>query len=681
MKFINTTSAASPAEADSAVHSDTSLALVLALNGLVWLAAAQWQLQAQRLTLFSGAALLLGWAAWIVALKRYPPRSEVAAVVLEQPHAVRWSLLGVTGALVAVVWLTTLGDRYTALNVAAWIAAVAAWLWAWQPATPSYAEPSSGAWSERWLTLLALSGIVGIGAFFRFYRLAEVPLDPTSDHAEKLLDVLDLVNGQRPIFFPRNTGREPGQFYITFGLMRLFDLPLKFETLKFGTALIGVLAIPAVYLLAQELAGRAAGLIAAALYAVAEWPTNTARMGLRFPYAPLPTALMLFFLFRYLRRGDRRDALLCGLVIGLGLHGYISFRIVPLLVPLLFGFAWLIEQRWRSQRRRLITDGGLIVLTAVVTCLPLLHYTLRHPDQVWYRVATRAASTERALGGLVDLLGTFIVNNWNAVLAFNWRGDSTLVNAVRFAPFLDVLTGAALLAGVVLVAYQVVVRRSPRYVSIVVCLPVLCLPSTLSLAFPIENPSVNRIGTVAPLIFTIAALPLAYIARQFWHGLSSATDSVAPRRLLVARLAAVVLVGLFVAGAWRQNYQRYFGPYDDQYNAFVPNVHEIVRAVETEQATYNIPLDQVYLLSYPYWLDGRNLALALGDIGWQPEHDLTDERPLPPRSVGQPLLFILHREDVERRAELTATFPDGVIKHVPSELLGKDFVLFRVPAQ
>jgi hypothetical protein len=123
-----------------------------------------------------------------------------------------------------------------------------------------------------WL-LLTLASVVGIGTFFRFYQLGDIPSDPTSDHAEKLLDVHDLETGERrPVFFTRNTGREPAQFYVTYALMKGLGLSLSFETLKIGTALVGVLAIPAVFLFASEVAGRITGLFAATLFAIATWP-------------------------------------------------------------------------------------------------------------------------------------------------------------------------------------------------------------------------------------------------------------------------------------------------------------------------------------------------------------------------------------------------------------------------
>ncbi|HEX6288536.1 MAG TPA: glycosyltransferase family 39 protein [Herpetosiphonaceae bacterium] len=654
-----------------------AFAPLVACGGLALLLVAQTQLQRQQLTIAVIGALGLGCAAWLLALCMASPAPDHLGAIVEQRPMARWYLLSIAALLALLAWLESGGGTYTLINVGAWTVAVAAWCRAWWPVTPADERQERPTGRSRLVVWLALGAILAVGALFRFYRLSEVPADPTSDHAEKLLDILNLVNGQRPIFFPRNTGREPGQFYLTYGLMRLFDLPLAFETLKLGTALIGLLAIPAVFLLAREVAGTTAGLLAAALFAISKWVVNIARMGLRFPYGPLPTAIVLWLLLRYLRRGDRRDALWCGLAIGLGLHGYISFRIVPLLVPLLLGLALLTDRRWREQWRRLVIDGALIAATALLSCLPLARYTVQHPDQVWYRVATRAAGAERELGAGEDLLTTFARNTWKALLAFNWHGDSTVVNAVQYDPFLDPVSGAALLAGLLLIGYQIAVRRAPRFGALVVALPVLLLPSTLNLAFPIENPSANRLGTVAPLIFTIAALPLAHIAGLLWTNAPSGSRTYHALR----RAAAIGLLGGGLALATQHNYVRYFYDYDRQYRASVQNTHEIARHLREVQASQGIALDQTYLLAFPHWLDGRNLALVLGDLNWQTKHDLPAEVALPRRSKDQPLLFVLHPDDLARRQELQAAYPEGSYRVVAAAPPAKNFAIYVVPGR
>jgi hypothetical protein len=79
--------------------------------------------------------------------------------------------------------------------------------------------------------------------FFRFYRLDGLPAEMVSDHAEKLLDVNDVLNGDLNVFFPRNTGREAFQFYWTALMSIVFGTGISFMSLKLGTVLGGLVTL------------------------------------------------------------------------------------------------------------------------------------------------------------------------------------------------------------------------------------------------------------------------------------------------------------------------------------------------------------------------------------------------------------------------------------------------------
>ena len=98
-----------------------------------------------------------------------------------------------------------------------------------------------------------------------------------SDHAEKLYDVMDVLNGQNAIFFIRNTGREAFQFYWTALMIRLFGTGVSFLSLKIGTAIAGMTVLPFVYLLGKRLSGRWVGLIAMLICGVGYWPNVLSR--------------------------------------------------------------------------------------------------------------------------------------------------------------------------------------------------------------------------------------------------------------------------------------------------------------------------------------------------------------------------------------------------------------------
>lgn len=578
----------------------------------------------------------------------------------------RWPLAYAASAAVATV-VASAGNTFRLNGIAAWIAAVGFWLYAWWPrGGPLFPNADERHHRPRVWVVVLLSIIIACGVFFRFHRIAETPMDPTSDHAEKLLDVQDVLDGQRPIFFIRNTGREPAQFYVIAGMVQWLGLPPTFDTMKLGTAAIDVLTIPAVYLLAAELGGPVVGLAAAAAYSFAAWPVGIARAGLRFPYAPLPATLALWLLFRYLRRGDRRDALLLGATLGVGLYGYSPFRVVIPIIPLALGLTWLLETRWHPWRRRLLQDGLLMGATMLIVFIPLGRYMLEHPEAFWYRAASRAVGDHLESPLTFEALRVFAMNNLMAALAFNVRGDSSMVNAERWAPFLDTASGAAFLLGTLLAVRMVVAERNVRWLILLASFPILFLSSTLAISFPIENPSVNRAGPVLPVAFALVGLGAGRLALiAFQHGQRSTRV-----------LSGVVLLG-GLALAVPENYERYFVRFDMQYRDFVWNTKEIARAVRPELGQ-GLTLDRVYAMEWPYWFDTRNLGIMLGDIRWAERHTLTERQPIPDPGQGN-LLLIIHPDDRRRIEEINRRFPGASVRRISAEQPGKDFVLARVP--
>jgi len=104
--------------------------------------------------------------------------------------------------------------------------------------------------------MLALVLVCGVIAFFRFYDLSHLPFDMVSDHAEKLYDVQDLLDGQAQVFFERNTGREAFQFYWTALMVKLFGTGHQLHELKLGTVLAGLITLYFIYRWVNELGGR-----------------------------------------------------------------------------------------------------------------------------------------------------------------------------------------------------------------------------------------------------------------------------------------------------------------------------------------------------------------------------------------------------------------------------------------
>jgi len=245
-----------------------------------------------------------------------------------------------------------------------------------------------------WLIFIIASTILVF--YFRFYRLNEVLGEMFSDHAEKLLDVNDVLNGKFPVFFIRNTGREFFQFYWTAFLAIVFKTGISFMSLKIGTALAGFLTLPYIYLLGKELRNKWVGILAFLFAGIAYWPNVISRVGLRFPFYPMFAAPALFYLIRGLRQKRRNDFIYSGIALGLGLHGYSSTRFLPVVVVIAV-ILFLIHKQSKGIRNQTVNAFIILVIASFILFLPLFKYTMVNPEAVSYRMMTRLTSSERAI--------------------------------------------------------------------------------------------------------------------------------------------------------------------------------------------------------------------------------------------------------------------------------------------
>lgn len=577
-------------------------------------------------------------------------------------------LLAMLFALLA--FLTFGGNRFTSLNLTLWGLSLFFYFRAlWQPQSEagflSWAKRLFSAWRapswsfevrrEHLLWLLALA----VAIFFRLYRLSTVPLEPFSDQAEKILDVYDITQGKWSIFFPRNTGREAFQMYWTVLIAKLFGTGLSFQSLKIGTALLGVLTLPYLYLLGREIGGRRVGLLSMLLGGIAFWPNIISRIGLRFPLYPLFTAPTLYYLLRGLRSGKRNDFLLSGLFLGLGLHGYSPFRIMPFLVVIAIAlYGW--HTRHPAARRQAIFGLLLIAITALLVFLPLLRYALENPQMFAYRAFSRLTSQETNIPGAWPLI--FLQNVGRALLMFHWDDGNIWVVSIPHRPALDLVGAVFLLFGVLFLFWRYLRQRQWQDLFLLLAIPILQLPSTLSLAFPEENPAPNRAGGVYIIVFILIALALdAFLRRLEAEGRS---------RLAQGMFAFLLLLSL------GQNYSLTFQTFEYQYRLGTWNSSEM-GAVIQQFALLSGTTDSAWIVPYPYWVDTRLPGVWAGipnrDFALWPDQ-LEQSLAVPP-----PKLFIYHPDDQATAEKLRQLYPEGILRRFPSKTEGHDFYVFYVP--
>lgn len=505
--------------------------------------------------------------------------------------------------------------------------------------------------------------LIIVAVWFRFVRLDTVPFEMWSDHAEKLLDVGDILDGSYPIFFVRNTGREPFQFYLAALTARLAGTGLSYMTLKLGTALAGLLTLPFLYLYAREVGGRATALAAFGLAAISAWPNIISRVGLRFPLLAVFAAPALYYMARGLKRGSRNDFILSGLAVGVGLNGYSPARIVPLVI-LLGVLVYALHRHDQDDRLRALVMLTVAGLVAAAVILPLAGYTSTEPQNVLFRMMSRVGQVERAFPG--SPWGIFLKNFLDSLGFFGWDNGELWVISNPNRPALDWVTGALFHLGVILLIVRYVRRRDWLDLFTLLSIPVLMLPSTLSLAFPVENPAPHRAsGAIVPA-FTIAGLTVS--------GLYSWARRTFARRGVLLALGAFGGVLFLTAAAI--NYRLVFVDWNQRHLESTWNTRaagEIIRGFDESIGDWQ----NAFVIPYPYWMDTRLVGITAGlpgvDFALQPEAIVT----LGP--LEEPYLFLLHPDDEESAATLEALYPAGRWERYKSSRFGKDFLLFFTP--
>jgi hypothetical protein len=418
-------------------------------------------------------------------------------------------------------------------------------------------EPSSRS-APRWLAPLALALVTALAAFLRTWQLDRVP---PGFHYDEAFDALEawrmLVQpGYRPIFFPGNFGVEPMFIYLAALAFRLFGATP--EVMRGVGALIGTLAVPALYLLAQEWVRRdeklpvMLPLLAALALAIQRWHITFSRMGIQPILLPLFLVLMLWAFARAQRTGSRWAWAGFGLAAGLGPYTYLAGRLLPVLAALLVSVL-LVQVLLHRKRSRTLPDGsrasppvgepkeptsartpergsdvtgevpvksvlGGVLLAAVVGLIvfaPLALHFAQHPDQLLLRSSQIAVLPGEA--GSNDPFRNFIA----ALGMFSLRGDADSRSNVSGMPVLDVLMSIPFMIGIVLFAWR---GRRPVSLTWWLAFAVLLVPTV----FSDYAPHFRRAIGLAPLVALASGLGLAVILGQ--RGGQAATATV-PLRL------------------------------------------------------------------------------------------------------------------------------------------------------
>ena len=567
-------------------------------------------------------------------------------------------------AMAVVCFLLFTDNRFGWLQTTSWLSAIGCGLYAfWHSKSPEDGKPGWN-WKiwENWRTdrlFLVLALLVGVlGMTFRMKDLAGTPPEVVSAQVETYYSVSEIRQGGNYVLFSRNTVPEPLNYYWA-NLVSFFSgRALQMQAIRLSYSLAGLVGVLFMYGLGRQIANRWVGLVAAGLSGVSFWLILQERAaiggGLVFPLM----AGTLYCLVRGLDEQDARYFLVSAVMAGLGLMSNKVFLIFPLVAIVIM----LIWKKGKSIPP--VSFAGLIgvgLLVSLITVMPLLRAISLEPMSYFAPILARVGEYEVSFQG--SPVSIFLLNFVKALGIANWSNLGNWVDSIANRGAVDALTAVFFVVGIVSLLRRYRESKNWKFLVPVVLFPLLVLPSALALAFPTENPSMTRaVGAAIPVLLTagFGFAEVFTIVKDVLHHKSFGSLAIAG----VLMLAPIVV----------NNHSLIFQQYTDQYRASAWNASEMADVVERFYSSGKEGLS--YLVSYPYWVDSRAVAISMG----HPEQNLSlpSSEIASTQNVAISKLFILNPMDKDSIAELQQVYPDGVITTYQTVNPDKNFVLFIV---
>lgn len=514
-----------------------------------------------------------------------------------------------------------------------------------------------------------LLAVTAIAAFLRLYRIDQLPPGDGYDPAYYGVDALQILRGARPVFFPTNFGREALFSYLVAGSVLIWG-PTALAV-HMASALVGIVTVPVIYLLAEELFAaeptpvRIGGsTVAASMMAVSYWHLNWSRYGVRAILLPLFVALTIFYLWRTLRisdPGSRRNAVACGIALGLSLYTYQAARLLPLLVVV--GFALRFLQQ-RAFDRRSVRNLLLIVLVSLVVFAPLGIYFLTHPGTFWERI--RLALIFDASQDATENQEAFARQLLDALALFGVRGDVEPYSTIPGRPALDRFLAGLFWIGL---ATCLVQYRKPRFLLVVIGWGGMLLPATIASQAPAAKRAIGALPAVA-LLVAIGALSLWRALLRWGRGRSQQL-----RSLLQFGYVGLLAAGFLYSGF--ATYRDYFVIWPANPNLFthfevgVSRIGDYIHTLDPDERVYVSP-------DLPDHAGIRFHARLRADIrGYNGRACLV----LPERTATSTTYIVAPSKDKHGLAQLQVHFPQGAIVYDGPLHYGEPyFRAYHIPA-
>lgn len=481
------------------------------------------------------------------------------------------------------------------------------------------------------------------------------------------MDALTILQGERPVFLATNFGREALFSYLVAACFAVLGSGAL--AIHVTSAIVGILTIPAVYLVAEEMfsaeegvLAQFGGLLAALTVAISYWHLNWSRYGVRAILVPLFAATTLCLLWRGLRTGSRWAFAACGFSLGLSMYTYQAARVIPLLV--LLGFVYVICSR-KSFSRNDLVNLVLIFTVALIVFAPLGYYFLTHPGS-----STQRIGQAFALVGASQELGSSVRTIFNQsvkiLLMFSLRGDDEPLYNIPGRPVLNPFLSIVFFWGLGVSLLRV---KRPLYLFLLTWLGLMSVPALLAQYGPAAKRAIGTLPAVAMLITIGLLVPCDALRR--WAARCS------PSWSKVLNLAPLIVVGVGFAYTGVATYRDYFLIWARDPNLFthfevgLSAIGEYIGELPPEERVYLSPA----LQEHPSVV--LHSRLREGVKGYNGRVCLV----LPTRTAHDTTYVVVPGDDKNSLDLLREYFPRGrIVGEGPLHYQEPYFLAYRVPA-
>ena len=535
---------------------------------------------------------LVGIALFVLSqFYRSPVWEEVLFARLDISRSVFWVagalILSLLAVLTMLLFEQQLRTNYIPV-LTFWVFAALCYLAAFIKEFPSFSELRKWMWRYRY-ELAGIGLITILGAALRFYALGEIPRVVNGD--EGRIGVVALsTTSMYPYVNPFSLWENFGGIYLQIINLAMKVFGVSPFSLRLVAAIGGTLAIPALYLLARQIAGWRVAMVAACLLAISHTHIHFSRtIAVAYIQGSWLIPLELYFLLSGLMKHSSWRTATSGILLAVHFNVYLDAQIILGLILVYMPITFLLLPWFKSAIKQVLVFWGAVG----VTILPELVYIYHHRDDFLYRLnqdgifhtdwlpATMADTGQSA----AQLLSGRVIHAFLSLIYYpsiNFYGSTI--------PMLSLVSATFFMLGLVIILWKV---RSPGFL----LLNGYFWAGTFSVGLFAIPPSADtyRMLIVLPAAFLIAAIGLNRALQAIGAGW------VQNRKIYTAA-TGLVLVSLLVFNVWAYyfNFASHclYSDDDSGQTRFASYLGNYARTIAREDTTYLLSAGEFFYGSH-----------------------------------------------------------------------------------